>query len=108
MWSSSVMFARPVRNPASSLRKSSTAFSIRTRACAIASLLLAIVVIDLRSPSLSACRDRRAHFFTHHDSLDISRCVHVEDNDRHPVVHAKRIGGGIHDRKALLDHVEIR
>src|SRR6266699_4583661 len=102
------MFARPVRIPASSLRTSSTAFSIRTRACAIASLLLAIVVIELRSPSLSSCRDRGAHLFTHHHSPDVSRCVHIEDNDRHPVVHAKRYGGGVHHGQALLDHVEIR
>src|SRR5580704_4820040 len=38
-------FARPVRSVPNSLRKSSTAFSIRVRAWAIASFVVAIVVI---------------------------------------------------------------
>src|SRR5258707_13366264 len=43
-------FARPVRTVASSLRKSSTAFSIRVLAAAIASLVVAIVIVA-SSPS---------------------------------------------------------
>src|ERR1035437_4471897 len=108
MWSSSVTLARPVRTPASSFRKSSTAFSIRARAWAIASLLLAIIVIALCSPSHSACRDCGTHLFAHDDTPDVSRYVHFEDDDRHPIIHAKRDGSGVHDSKALLDHFEVR
>jgi hypothetical protein len=46
-----VTFARPVRTLASSLRKSSTAFSIRVRACADASFTLMIVLIAILSRS---------------------------------------------------------
>src|SRR4029077_7822570 len=106
MWSSSVTFARPVRTLASSLRKSSTAFSIRVRACTIASLLLEIVVIA--SSPRSFRRHRRAHFFAHHRAADISRPIHVEDDDRHPVVHAQRNGGRIHHGEAFLDYVQVR
>src|SRR5579862_672796 len=105
MWSSSETFARPVRTPASSLRKSSTAFSMRVRACTIASLLVEIALIAL-SPR-SFCRHRRTHSFAHHRAADVSRPVHIEDDDRHPVVHAQRDGGGIHDGEAFLDYVQV-
>src|SRR5580692_3613834 len=106
MWSSSVTFARPVRTLDSSLRKSSTAFSIRTRAWAIASLLFEIVLIACGSRSFR--RHRRSHFFAHHRASDVSRHVHIEDDDRHLVVHAQRDGGGIHDGEAFLNYVLIR
>src|SRR5580700_701338 len=105
MWSSSVTLARPVRTLANSLRKSSTAFSIRVRACAIASLLFEIALIASSPRSFRG--HRRSHFFTHHHAADISRPVHIEDDDRHAVVHAQRDGRGIHDGEAFLDHIEI-
>src|ERR1700722_8065046 len=105
MWSRSATFARPVRTPASSLRKSSTAFSIRVRACTIASLLLAITLIALSPRSLR--RHRRTHLFAHHHAADISRPIHIENNDRHAVVHAQRNGGRIHHGKAFLDDVQV-
>src|ERR1700726_4140006 len=104
MWSSSVTFARPVRTLASSLRKSSTAFSMRVRACTIASLLLAITLID--SSPRSFGRDRRSDFFSHHHAADVSRPVHVEDDDRHAVVHAQGDGGRVHDGQAFLNYVQ--
>src|SRR5579864_3988708 len=105
MWSRSATLARPVRTPAISLRKSSTAFSIRNLACAIASLLLEIVLIA-SSPRLFR-RYGGTYFFTHHRAANISRLVHIEDDDRHSVVHAQRNRGGIHHREALLNHVQI-
>src|SRR5713226_7667304 len=101
MWSSSATLARPVRSPASSLRKSSTAFSIRALACAIASLVVAIVVIQ---PCLSltrllgggsnklgsVCADGGADLFAQHNPLDIPRHVQVEHDDGQLVVHAER------------------
>src|SRR5271168_472737 len=103
MWSSIATLARPVRTLASSLRKSSTAFSIRVRACTIASLVVEIALIA--SSPRSFRRHRRTHFFAHHHAADISRPIHIEDDDRHAVVHAKRDGGRIHYGEAFLDYV---
>src|SRR5579864_2952139 len=132
MLSSSAVFARPVRTPAKSLRKSSTAFSIRVFACASASFVLAIVVISSASRSyfparaslrsLRLCgksfrfssrtafsrRDHRSDFLAHHHALQIPRHIHIENQNRHFVVHAQRNRRRIHYRKAFLNHVEVR
>src|ERR1700681_301321 len=101
MWSKSVTLARPVRTLASSLRKSSTAFSMRRRACTVASLVLEITLI-VSSPR-SSRRHRGTHLFSHHRATNISRLVHIENDDRHAVVHAQRDGGGVHHGETLLD-----
>src|SRR5882762_3099800 len=93
-------FARPVRTVASSLRKSSTAFSMRVRAAAVASLVEPIV--DMVSIPQSAFADafirskkrspRRAKTcLSHRDfgtdaisenhALDVPVLVHVENHD---------------------------
>src|SRR2546422_3254266 len=115
MWSSSATLARPVRSAASSLRKSSTAFSMRVLACAIASLLLPIAVMGFFPPGVevsgdllllqihpqargpSAPRHAGAHALAVHHALDISMHVQVEHDDGHVVVHAQRNGRRVHD-----------
>jgi hypothetical protein len=67
----------------------------------MASLLLEIVLIA------SIRRHRGTHFFAHHRAADISRHVHIEDDDGHAVVHAQRDGGGIHHGEAFLDYVQV-
>src|SRR5580704_7046359 len=120
MCSSSETWARPVRTVPSSLRKSSTAFSMRALDWAAASLVLAIVIgnasvqnfaeAELRGPIENGRRqapplqnqylkrlagnDERADLFTHQDALDVAGHIHIEDDDRHFVVHAKRNGRG--------------
>src|SRR5579862_7078031 len=98
--------------PDSSRRKSSTAFSMRTLACATASLLVAIVLITEFTPvwfpaTQSARRHQRSHLLPQHDPLDVSRFVEIENNDGHLVFHAQRDGRGIHHRQAALQHVQI-
>src|SRR5438445_1475981 len=123
MWSSSATLARPVRSAASSLRKSSTAFSMRVLACAIASLLLPIAVMGFFPPGvevqeisrcyrfirrragLSAPRHAGADPLAVHHALDISMHVQVEHDDGHVVVHAKRTGRRVHDLQTLLQYI---
>src|SRR5215470_168817 len=117
MPSSSTAFARPVRSVPASLRKSSTAFSMRVLAAAIASfgVMSFLAVGKLRSEMeigktsgsiaapgrfpisifhfpFSSWRHCRAHSLAKHHALDVPVLVHVEDHDRHPVVHAQRNG----------------
>src|ERR1700739_1677705 len=66
MLSSSEAFARPVRSDVKSLRKSSTAFSMRVFAAAIASLVVAIVVISILSSQLSVISFQQ-EIFDHED-----------------------------------------
>src|SRR5580704_3855496 len=109
MLSSSATLARPVRMPARSLRKSSTAFSMRVLAWASASLLVAMVVIGwlLRFPGWLGRSDHRTDPCTQQHPFQISRHAHIEHDDGHFVVHAQRDGGGIHHRKTLLQNVEV-
>src|SRR5437879_9824117 len=106
MWSSSATLARPVRSVASSLRKSSTAFSIRVLACAIASLVVAIVVIR-RCVSAQNLKLRRADggadFLAQHHALDITRHIQVKDDDGHLVGHAEGDRARVHHLHALLN-----
>src|SRR3981081_970230 len=119
MASSSVAFARPVRSVAISLRKSSTAFSMRVLPAAIASLVVAKFILLPRSE----CRDLNAlfrvwvstanswpslgrgyggtHSFTKHDSFDVPMLVHVEHHDGHSVVHAQGNRRCIHHLQIL-------
>src|SRR5215475_14021214 len=43
----------------------------------------------------------------HHNSPDVARLIHVEDDDGHTVVHAQRDRGGIHDLKILMQDVAV-
>src|SRR5205807_9261615 len=105
MWSSSATLARPVRSAASSLRKSSTAFSIRVLACAIASLVVAIVVIRrcVSAQNLKLRRaDGAADFLTQHHELDITRHTKVKDDHGQLDVQAGEDRGRIHTLLALM------
>src|SRR3990170_2168179 len=106
------MLARPVRSPPKSRRKSSTAFSMRVRAWAMASLLVAIVVMGYATlPFQCTWRllltHQRSDFFSEHHALDIARHIQIEDQNRHAVVHAQRDGRRIHDREPALQHIQI-
>src|SRR2546423_3927124 len=118
MLSSTEAFARPVRSVASSLQKSSTAFSMRVLAAAIASFVVAIVVISSSNQSCggatrptvafpSSRHYRRAHALALHHPLDVSMRVHVEHHDGHAVIHAQRNRRRVHHLQVLLQHIAI-
>src|SRR5271154_4348493 len=112
MGSSIETLARPGRTPASSRRKSSTAFSMRVLAWAMASLLEVMVVIgDVLRINFRAARlgggDQRPDMLAQYDPLDVSDPVHIEHDDGHLILHAERDSRRIHHRQAALQYVQI-
>src|SRR5580700_8293776 len=103
MRSSSAGLARPVRTVANSWWVDSTDFAMRS--CASSS-----------SPSISSsamlalsfgCRYQRAHAHPGDYPRDARLVVHVEDIQRHPVLHAQRERGGIHHAQAALERFHV-
>src|SRR3954453_11397074 len=125
MLSRMLAFARPVRGVCASLRKSSTAFSMRVLPAANASfvdpgVLIAFLVCeslmeignDAALPKNAATahlcrRNCRAYAFTQHDSFDVARLIHVEAHDGHAVVHTQRDRRRIHNLQVLMQDIAI-
>src|SRR5215472_12915456 len=96
--SSRLAEARPVRNPANSLRSTSSAPSMRRRR----SLMMGSSLIA----PLSLADDRETPLARHHvgkAAVGVDR----EHQNRNAVFARQRDGGGIHHLKVAREHIEI-
>src|SRR4051795_8486602 len=95
MRSSSAGLARPVRTEPNLPRVASTDLSMCSRASCRSSSIMAL------SPHQGP--DSLAGNYP----IDVALGVHVEDADRHVVVHAERQRGGVHDLERALERLPV-
>src|SRR5207302_11039335 len=84
---------------------------MRWRASATRSLTAACASSTLsRSGAidLSLRVDAGADGLTEDDSLDVPFGEEIEHDDGHPVVHAQRDCGAVHDGETAVEHIEVR
>src|SRR5437016_7519362 len=94
----------------SSRCSASTLFSIRTCASVSRSLNAACASsARARSAGIAIALgvDAGADLLAEDDALDVPLGEQVEDDDRHPVVHAQRERGAVHDGQAAVEHLEV-
>src|SRR5215207_9391446 len=95
MRSSSIGLARPVRTDPNLARVASTDLSMCSRASCSSSSIMAL------------SSHQGPHSLTGNYPIDVALGVHVEDADRHVIVHAERERGRIHDLEAPLERLAV-
>src|SRR5215216_8202021 len=93
MRSSSAGLARPVRTEPNFARVASTDLSMCSFASASSSSIMALSL------------HQGPHSLAGNYPIDVALGVHVEDVDRHVVVHAERERGRVHDLQAALERL---
>src|SRR3970282_1686893 len=100
MWSSSPVWARPVRTFARSVFSASTVFRIF---CSAVFLISAIIARLPSIPCVPSIMQESSLVFAQHDALERRRLENAEDVDRQLLVAAQRQRGGIHHLEILDD-----
>src|ERR1700726_5027921 len=102
MRSSRAGLARPVRTAANSCWVDSSDVLIRSRASSSRASIISAAIV---APLLAMYQG--AHTSTRDYACDVGGVVHVEDVDRHAVLHAERKCGGVHHAQATLDRLHV-
>src|SRR5216683_8072104 len=101
MLSRSAVLARPVRTPANSRLKRSTAVCIRV------SRSFTTCCMALPLGRYGVVRHDRADRLPGHDAPDIAACREVEHHDGQLVVHAERDGRGVHHLETPIEGFDV-
>src|SRR5713226_6452139 len=101
MLSRSAVLARPVRTPANSRLKRSSAACIRV------SRSFTTCCMALPLGWYGVVRHDRAHRLPGHDAPDIPPCREVEHHDGQLVVHAERDGRGVHHLETPVEGLDV-
>src|SRR4051794_31802316 len=98
MRSRSAGLARPVRTEPNSLFVDWTDLCMRSLASARSSSVISL---------MCSGGDQRAYALAAHYPVDVVLVVHVEDVERHPVLHAEGERGEVHDAQPALERLHV-
>src|SRR5450759_17782 len=97
--------ARPVRTVLNSVRRASTAPSMRRLPSSSSS---STMFVTLPASRFVGTFYHRADMLTPHHAADVRRRAHVEHKDGQAVVHAEGEGGGVHHLESPFQGFPVR